>query len=288
MFSQHCLPMQQHNRLPCRPNRTPIIVSAAVTQQRSERRKRAITAPVQQPAIDPEVLQRAQEADSAFQVHTVQWYPGHIAKAERQLKEQLKMVDVVFEIRDARIPQSTCHPQVPLWVGSKPRLVIVNRADQISRADRAAWDKHFTQQAVAAQKAAADKAEAAARRKAAAAAAAEQQQQQLGQLSPSSSSDSSSVQQPTEDPHGPPPVLPHQVFWTDGKTGAGIHAVRRAALKLSDYINTKRGRRGLAPRPIRACVIGFPNIGKSALINRLLGRRVVESAARPGVTRVLR
>lgn len=67
-----------------------------------------------------------------------------------------------------------------------------------------------------------------------------------------------------------------------------MHGLRRSALKLSDYINAKRSRRGLAPRPVRCCVIGFPNIGKSALINRLLGRRVVESAARPGVTRVLR
>jgi ribosome biogenesis GTPase A len=83
-------------------------------------------------------------------------------------------------------------------------------------------------------------------------------------------------------------LLPQQVFWTDGKTGSGVHSLRRAALKLSDHINAKRAKRGLAPRPVRACVIGFPNIGKSALINRLLGRRVVESAARPGVTRVLR
>lgn len=45
-------------------------------------------------------------------MHVVQWYPGHIARAERQLKEQLKMVDVVLEIRDARIPLSTTHPQV--------------------------------------------------------------------------------------------------------------------------------------------------------------------------------
>lgn len=67
-----------------------------------------------------------------------------------------------------------------------------------------------------------------------------------------------------------------------------MHAVRRAALKVSEYINAKRSKRGLAPRPVRACVIGFPNIGKSALINRLLGRRVVDSAARPGVTRVLK
>jgi ribosome biogenesis GTPase A len=84
------------------------------------------------------------------------------------------------------------------------------------------------------------------------------------------------------------PLLPQQVFWTDGKAGSGVHSLRRATLKLSDHINAKRAKRGLAPRPVRACVIGFPNIGKSALINRLLGRRVVESAARPGVTRVLR
>lgn len=48
----------------------------------------------------------------SLQMHMVQWYPGHIARAERQLKEQLKMVDVVLEIRDARIPSSTTHPQV--------------------------------------------------------------------------------------------------------------------------------------------------------------------------------
>ena len=87
-------------------------------------------------------------------------------------------------------------------------------------------------------------------------------------------------------------VMRQQVLWVLYlclfATGAGVHGLRRAALKLSDYINAKRARRGLAPRPVRCCVIGFPNIGKSALINRLLGRRVVESAARPGVTRVLR
>lgn len=52
-------------------------------------------------------------------------------------------------------------------------------------------------------------------------------------------------------------------------------------------INAKRSRRGLQPRPVRACVIGFPNIGKSALINRLLARRAMASAPKPGVTRML-
>ena len=64
--------------------------------------------------------------------------------------------------------------------------------------------------------------------------------------------------------------------------------VIKAALRETARINEARARRGLKPRPVRAVVVGFPNVGKSALINRLLGRRLCESAARPGVTRTLK
>jgi ribosome biogenesis GTP-binding protein YlqF len=170
---------------------------------------------------------RADKLDAALTVHTVQWYPGHIARAERQLKEQLKMVDVVLEVRDARIPLSTCHPQVGAWVGAKPRLVVMNRVDMVSKRDKREWEEWF---AAAGQK----------------------------------------------------------VFWTDAAGGRGAERLHKAAVAAARSVNEKRARRGLAPRATRACVIGFPNIGKSALINRLLGRRVVESAAKPGVTRALR
>ena len=165
--------------------------------------------------------------DQSLHVQMVQWYPGHIAKAERQLKEQLSMVDVVLEIRDARIIASTSHPQVPAWVGPKPRLLVINRADSIQPAERRLWTAHFT-------------------------------------------------------------ALGTRTFWTDGKKGDGVAPLREELLKASAAINAKRGRRGLQPRPVRSCVIGFPNIGKSALINRLLNRKVVESASLPGVTRMLR
>ena len=62
---------------------------------------------------------------------SIQWYPGHIAKAERQLKEQLKRVDVVLEVRDARIPLASHHPQVANWIGEKPKVSILNRMDMI-------------------------------------------------------------------------------------------------------------------------------------------------------------
>ncbi len=64
--------------------------------------------------------------------------------------------------------------------------------------------------------------------------------------------------------------------------------VRKAALQLSAEMNAKRSGRGLRPRPVRSVMVGFPNVGKSALINRLLNRRLCDSAPKPGVTRDLR
>lgn len=79
-----------------------------------------------------------------------------------------------------------------------------------------------------------------------------------------------------------------KIFWTQGKRGQGVNPLRRVAAQAGDTINEKRTQRGLKPRPVRAVMIGFPNVGKSALINRLCGERKVDSAPRAGVTRQLR
>ncbi|GAB4285458.1 MAG: ribosome biogenesis GTPase YlqF [Oscillatoriaceae cyanobacterium] len=157
----------------------------------------------------------------------IQWYPGHIAKAERDLKDQLKLVDAVIEVRDARIPLATNHPRVPLWVGNKQRVLVINRLDSIDPVARRAWETWFLQQ--------------------------------------------------SETP-----------YFTNAQDGTGVRQVAAAAKAAAIAVNQRRRDRGMLPRPARAAVIGFPNVGKSALINRLLGRRVVESARRPGVTRQLR
>lgn len=157
----------------------------------------------------------------------IQWYPGHIAKAEKALKEQLKRVDVVLEVRDARIPLATHHPQVAQWVGSKARVLVLNRVDMILPQAQQVWLKWFKAQG--------------------------------------------------EEP-----------YFTNAQDGKGVTPVAQAALRAGVEINQRRRDRGMLPRAVRAVVIGFPNVGKSALINRLLNRRVVESAARPGVTRQLR
>lgn len=159
--------------------------------------------------------------------NSIQWYPGHIAKAEKQLKEQLKWVDVILEVLDARIPLASHHPQVAEWIGDKPRVLVVNRVDMIPESARQQWLTWFKSQ---------------------------------GEFS----------------------------FFTNAKQGQGIQAVSKAAQAVGVEINRKRRDRGMLPRPVRAVVIGFPNVGKSALINRLLGRKIVASARRAGVTRQLR
>lgn len=73
----------------------------------------------------------------------VQWYPGHIAKAEKSLKEQLRAVDIVVEVRDGRIPMSTRHPQIPDWVGGKPRVLVLNRRDMVPDSQAKEWSAFF-------------------------------------------------------------------------------------------------------------------------------------------------
>jgi ribosome biogenesis GTPase A len=156
----------------------------------------------------------------------IQWYPGHIAKAERNLKEQLKKVDVVFEVLDARIPLASHHPEINSWIGSKPKILILNRMDMIPSEICQEWKQWFKAQ---------------------------------GQ----------------------------NCYFTNAKNGEGIKGIKQAAQNVGVKINQKRKEKGMLPRPVRAVVIGFPNVGKSALINRLLGRKAVASARKAGVTRQL-
>ena len=73
----------------------------------------------------------------------IQWYPGHMTKTRRMIEADLKLVDLVAEVIDARIPQSSRNPDIDELVGRKPRLIVLNRADQADPAMNRAWGKWF-------------------------------------------------------------------------------------------------------------------------------------------------
>jgi ribosome biogenesis GTPase A len=157
----------------------------------------------------------------------IQWYPGHIAKAEKALAASLEKVDLVIEVRDARIPLATGHPRLQRWIRDKQHLLVLNRRDMITAPAQKQWDRWFRD-------------------------------------------------------HGQTP------WWCDAKAGTGVKQLQQAAIRSGEALNARRAGRGMRPRPVRALMLGFPNVGKSALINRLVRQKVVESARKAGVTRSLR
>lgn len=88
--------------------------------------------------------------DNIIDIPSFQWYPGHMRKAERLVKENLKLVDVVLELLDARIPLSSANPVLREIVGEKPRLIVLNKADLADEAATRTWVKYFATQGLAA------------------------------------------------------------------------------------------------------------------------------------------
>ena len=84
--------------------------------------------------------------DNIIDIPSLQWYPGHMRKAERLVKENLKLVDVVIELLDARIPLSSANPVLREIVGDKPRLIVLNKADLADETATRAWVKYFAEQ----------------------------------------------------------------------------------------------------------------------------------------------
>lgn len=88
--------------------------------------------------------------DNVIDIPSLQWYPGHMRKAERLVKENLKLVDVVLELLDARIPLSSANPVLREIVGDKPRVIVLNKADLADEAATRTWVKYFAAQGLAA------------------------------------------------------------------------------------------------------------------------------------------
>ena len=154
----------------------------------------------------------------------IQWYPGHMTKTRRQIEADLKLVDIVAEIIDARIPASSRNPDIDAICGGKPRLIVLNRADQADPEQNRAWGACFRS-------------------------------------------------------------LGCSVLETDAKTGRGIgqfSAVVQGALREQIARWREKGQVG---RPVRAMVVGVPNVGKSTFINKVAKKKSAKAGDRPGVTR---
>lgn len=154
----------------------------------------------------------------------IQWYPGHMTKTRRQMENDVKLVDLVAEVVDARIPISSRNPDIDAMVGDRPRLIIFNRADQADPAITERWVTWFRQRGWG-------------------------------------------------------------VLETDAKSGRGVGQFSSAAKQvLKDKLEAWKAK-GQVGRPIRAMVVGVPNVGKSTFINKVAKRKSAKASDRPGVTR---
>ena len=153
-----------------------------------------------------------------------QWYPGHMTKAKRQMMEDLKLIDVVVELVDARIPHSSKNPDIDTMANGKSRVLLLNKADLADREKTAAWKTYYE-------------------------------------------------------------AAGYYVVTVDSKAGFGIKEVG-SVVALACREKTERDRRrGIKNRPIRAMVVGIPNVGKSTFINAFAKKAVTKTGNKPGVTK---
>lgn len=154
----------------------------------------------------------------------IQWYPGHMTKTRRQIEADLKHVDIVAEIIDARIPISSRNPDIDAICADKPRLIVLNRADQADPAQNRAWGEYFRKKGYA-------------------------------------------------------------VLETDAKTGRGVNQFSSVTQEVLKEQISKWREKGQVGRPVRAMVVGVPNVGKSTFINKVARKKSAKAGDRPGVTR---
>lgn len=154
----------------------------------------------------------------------INWYPGHMKKTRESIEKSLKMVDIVYELIDARIPYSSQNPLIDIIVKDKPRIVILNKYDLANQSANQEWQKYFEEKEIKA-------------------------------------------------------ILLNSI------KGKGIDRLIDTSYEITAEKRKGFENRGVISRPIRAMIIGIPNVGKSTLINSLSGRKGAKTGNRPGVTR---
>eukprot|EP00560_Eucampia_antarctica_P006303 CAMPEP_0197823172 /NCGR_PEP_ID=MMETSP1437-20131217/494_1 /TAXON_ID=49252 ORGANISM="Eucampia antarctica, Strain CCMP1452" /NCGR_SAMPLE_ID=MMETSP1437 /ASSEMBLY_ACC=CAM_ASM_001096 /LENGTH=608 /DNA_ID=CAMNT_0043422189 /DNA_START=54 /DNA_END=1880 /DNA_ORIENTATION=- len=204
---------------------------------------------------------------TGYKLPKITWYPGHIASAERQLSEILKSVDLLIEVRDGRAPKATTHPMVGQWAAGKPRIVVLTHSDTVPSVSIQAWQKAYEDYG-AGRWGEADIVDKQIQHTA-------RQRRRDNRINPNDDDDD--ILQKVEG-----------VIYVNAKVGKGIPGLIRTIHRAGAYVHERRKRRNLNPRSLRVGVLGFPNVGKSTVINKLLGgKKRAKTANTPGITRSL-
>ena len=153
-----------------------------------------------------------------------QWYPGHMTKAKRQMQEDIKLIDLVIELVDARIPLSSRNLDIDELGKNKARLIIMNKSDLSDEAKNQEWAAYFKS-------------------------------------------------------------LGYFVVQLDARSKVGMKTVTNVVMDACKEKIERDRKRGIKNRPVRAMVVGIPNVGKSTFINSYAGKACAKTGNKPGVTK---
>ena len=153
-----------------------------------------------------------------------QWYPGHMTKAKRMMQENIKLIDLIIEVTDARIPLSSRNPDIDELGKNKARLILLNKADLADDHKTEQWMEYFREKGYYAVK-------------------------------------------------------------INAKNGTGIKSILPVIMESCKEKIERDRRRGILNRPVRAMVVGIPNVGKSTFINAFAGKACTKTGNKPGVTK---
>ena len=153
-----------------------------------------------------------------------QWYPGHMTKAKRMMQENIKLIDLVIELVDARVPISSRNPDIDELGKNKARLILLNKSDLAEDKWNDAWSEYFREKGFS-------------------------------------------------------------VVKVNSKKGGGIKSINGVIQEACKEKIERDRKRGILNRPVRAMVVGIPNVGKSTFINALAGKACAKTGNKPGVTK---
>lgn len=153
-----------------------------------------------------------------------QWYPGHMTKAKRMMQEDIKLIDLIIELVDARVPLSSRNPDIDEIGKNKARLILLNKADLSDERYNLQWEKWFKSKGF-------------------------------------------------------------YVVKVNSRTGNGLKGINAVVSEACKEKFERDRKRGILNRPVRAMVVGIPNVGKSTFINSYAGKSCTKTGNKPGVTK---